>query len=94
MINLMSHRLKFFLNYKIKFNSSLLMHQSQQSRLLFSSAKMFKKPLWQTVWTQIRLLLIGAVCSGSMLFASLLVSNVRRLFAANNIYRCIFFLAL
>ena len=28
-----------------------------KSRLLFSSAKMFKKPLWQTVWTQIRLLL-------------------------------------
>ena len=27
------------------------------SRLLFSSAEMFKKPLWQTVWTQIRLLL-------------------------------------
>ena len=27
------------------------------SRLLFSSAGMFKKPLWQTVWTQIRLLL-------------------------------------
>ena len=26
-------------------------------RLLFSSAEMFKKPLWQTVWTQIRLLL-------------------------------------
>ena len=32
------------------------------SRLLFSSAEMFKKPLWQTMWTQIRLL-IGAVCS-------------------------------
>ena len=27
------------------------------SRLLFSSAEMFKKPLWQKVWTQIRLLL-------------------------------------
>ena len=26
------------------------------SRLLISSAEMFKKPLWQTVWTQIRLL--------------------------------------
>ena len=24
------------------------------SRLLFSSAEMFKKPLWQTVWTQIQ----------------------------------------
>ena len=28
-----------------------------KSQLLFSSAEMFKKPLWQTVWTQIRLLL-------------------------------------
>ena len=28
-----------------------------KSRLLLSSAEMFKKPLWQTVWTQIRLLL-------------------------------------
>ena len=28
-----------------------------KSRLLFSSAEIFKKPLWQTVWTQIRLLL-------------------------------------
>ena len=43
---------------------------------------MFKKPLWQTVWTQIRLLLldqtapIGAVCSGSTLFASILNSSV------------------
>ena len=26
-----------------------------KSRLLFSSGKMFKKPLWQTVWTQTRL---------------------------------------
>ena len=40
---------------------------------------MFKKPLWQTVWTKIRLLLqeqIGAVCSGSTLFASILNSSV------------------
>ena len=28
-----------------------------KSRLLFSSAAMFKEPLWQAVWTQIRLLL-------------------------------------
>ena len=26
-----------------------------KSRLLFSSAEVFKKPLWQTMWTQIRL---------------------------------------
>ena len=38
---------------------------------------------------------IGAVCSGSTLFASILnsfVSNVRQLFAADNIFKCIFFL--
>ena len=29
---------------------------SNKSRLLFSSAEMFRKPLWQTVWTHIRLL--------------------------------------
>ena len=28
-----------------------------KSHLLFLSAEMLKKPLWQTVWTQIRLLL-------------------------------------
>ena len=46
-----------------------------KSRLLYSSAEMFKKPIWQTVWTQIRLLL-RAVCSGSTLFASILNSSV------------------
>ena len=58
-----------------------------KSRLLFSSAEMFKKPLWQTMWTQIRLL--RAVCSGSILFASILkfVSNVRQLFAADDFSR-------
>ena len=64
---------------------------------------MFKKPLWQTVWTQIRLLPIGAVCSGSTLFASIFnlsvhvmdatlgtsitTSNVRQLFAADDFSR-------
>ena len=35
---------------------------------------MFKKPLWQTVWTKIRS--IGAVCSGSKLFVSILNLSV------------------
>ena len=66
-----------------------------KSRLLFSSAEMFKKPLWQTVWTQIRPLL-GAVCSGSTLFASILNSSVmlgnylQQTTSADNIYSCIF----
>ena len=62
-----------------------------KSRLLFSSAEMFKKPLWQTVWTQ-----IGAVCSGSRLFASILNLSVmlgnylQQTTLADDIFRCIF----
>ena len=39
---------------------------------------------------------IGAVCSGSTLFASLLkfVSNVRQILAADDIFRCTFFFPL
>ena len=47
--------------------------------MLFSSAEMFKKPLWQTVWTE-----LGAVCSGSTLFASILNLSV---FAADDASR-------
>ena len=56
---------------------------------------MFKKPLWQTVWTQIR---IGAVCSGSTLFDSIFNSSVilgnylQQTTSADNIFRGIFFL--
>ena len=72
-------------------------NQINKSRLLFSSAEMFKKPLWQSVWTQIRLLL-GAVCSGSTNFASKLNSSVmlgnylQHTTSADDIFRCIFFL--
>ena len=71
------------------------MRQSQKSRLLFSSAEMFKKRLWQTVWTP-----IGAVCSGSTLFAAILNLSVmqgnylQQMTSADNIFRCIFFFAL
>ena len=60
------------------------------SHLLFSSAEMFKKPLWQTA--------IGAVCSGSTLFASILNPSVmvgnylQQTTSADNISRCGFFL--
>ena len=66
------------------------MRQSQQSCLLFLSAEMFKKPLWQTVWTQI--------CSRSTLFASILnllvmLGNyLQQTTLADDIFRCIFFL--
>ena len=33
---------------------------SDKSRLLFSSAEMFKKPVWQTAWTQ--MFWVQAVC--------------------------------
>ena len=55
------------------------------------------KCLWQTVWTQIRLL-IGAACSGSTLFDSIFNSSVmlgnylRQTTSADDIFRCIFFL--
>ena len=70
-----------------------------KSCLLFLSAEMFKKPIWQTVLTQIRLLL-GAVCSGSTLFASILDSlamlgnYLQQTTSAEVIFSCIFFLAL
>ena len=45
--------------YFKSFHSDLspLMRQSQQKLSAFSSVEMFNKPLWQKVWTQIRLLL-------------------------------------
>ena len=57
---------------------------------------MFKKPLWQTVWDQTAP--IGAVCSGSTLFASILNSSVmlgnylQLMTSEEDIFRCIFFL--
>ena len=60
-----------------------------KSRQLFSSAEMFKKLQWQTVWTQIR-------PSGSTLFASILNSSVmlgnylQQTTSADDIFRCIF----
>ena len=44
-----------FPNFNVKVNPKCA--NGSKSRLLFSSAEMFKKPLWQAVWTQIRLLL-------------------------------------
>ena len=55
---------------------------------------MFEKPLWQTVWT------IGAFCSGSTLFASILNSSVKlgnylqQTTSVDDIFRCILLLAL
>ena len=63
------------------------MRQCNKSRLLFS----FKRPLWQTVWTQIRLLL----CSWSTLFATIVNSSVmlgnylQQTTSADDIFRCI-----
>ena len=70
-----------------------------KSRLLFSSAEMFKKPLANSV-DQDQTPPIGAVCSGSTLFASILnlsamLGNyLQKTTSADNIFRCIFFSAL
>ena len=64
-----------------------------KSRLLFSSAEMFNKPLRQTVWTQIRLFWV-------QLFRSIpnwsvtLGNYLQQMPLEDDIFRCIFFLAL
>ena len=58
---------------------------------------MLKKPLWQTVDPD-QTAPIGAVCTGSTLFASILNLSVmlgnylQKTTSADNIFRCIFFL--
>ena len=55
--------------------------------LLFSSAAMFKNPLWQTVWAQIRLLQEQSDLGSHCLLLYLILSNVRQIFAANDFSR-------
>ena len=68
------------------------MRQSQQK----SSAEMFKKPMTNSVDPD-QTAPIGAVCSGSTLFASILNSSVmlgnylQQTTSADDIFRCIFF---
>ena len=68
---------------------------AKKSRLLFSPAEMFKKPLWQKCGPRSDAP-IGAVCSGSTLFASILNSSVmlgnylQQTTSADDIFRCIF----
>ena len=75
------------------------MLQSQKSHLLFSSAEMFKKSMANSVDPD-QTAPIGAVCSVSTLFASILYSSVmlgnylQQTTSADDIFRCIFFLAL
>ena len=71
-----------------------------KSRLLFSSAEMFKKLPWANSVDPDQTAPIGAVCSGSTLFASIhnlsvmLGNYLQQRTSADNIFRCIFFLAL
>ena len=68
--------------------------------VLFSSAEMFKKPSIANSVDPDQTAPIGAVCSGSTLFASILNSSVmlgnylQQTTSADDIFRCIFFLAL
>ena len=71
-----------------------------KSRLLFSSAEMFKEASMANSVDPDQTAPIGAVCSGSTLFASVLNSSVmlgkylQQTTSADDIFRCIFFLAL
>ena len=70
------------------------MRHSYKSRLLFASAEMFKKMANSVDPHQTAP--IGAVCSGSTLFASMLNSSVmlgnylQQTTSADNIFKCIF----
>ena len=60
------------------------------SRLILSSAEKFKKPLWQTVWTQNRLLLLeqsvlGPHCLPLLLHKSLVLTHEPRHEISNNV---------
>ena len=70
------------------------MRQSQQKSSAFLVCRNDLEASMAKVWTQIR----GAVCSGSMLFASILNSSVMlgnylQQTTSADIFRCIFFLA-
>ena len=65
-----------------------------KSRLLFLSAEMFKKPLWQTVWAQIKLLLSGSMLSASILNSTVMLGNyLQQTTSADDTFRFIFSLA-
>ena len=66
------------------------MRQSQQKSSDFSTAEKFKKPLWQTMWTQIILLFKEQSDLGSPCLLLYFVSNARQLFAADDFSRCHF----
>ena len=70
------------------------------SRLFFSSAEVFKKPLWLTVWTHIRLLLyeqsdLGPPCLLLYLNSSAMLGNyVQQTTSADVIFQMHLFFAL
>ena len=56
---------------------------------------MLKKPLWLTVWTQIRLLCSGSTLLAPILNASAMLGNyLQQTTSAGDIFRCIFLGAL
>ena len=75
------------------------MRQSQQKSSAFSSAEMFKESIENSVCPD-KTAPIEALCSGSTLFASILNSSVmlgnylQQMTSADDIFRCICFLAL
>ena len=82
----------------VKSHFNPLCANRNKSPLLFSSAEMFKKPLCPNSVNPDQI--IGAVCSGSALFASILNASemignyLQRTTSADVILRCILFMAL
>ena len=76
------------------------MRQSQQKSSAFSSAEMFKKASMANSVDPDQTAPMGAVCSGSTLFAAILNSSVmlgnylQQTTSADDIFRCIFLCAL
>ena len=87
-----------WLSIKSHFNPSCA--NRIKSRLLFSTAEMFKKPLCPNSVNPDQTAPIGSVCSGFTLFASILNASevlgnyLQQTTSAHDILRCILFLAL
>ena len=72
------------------------MRQSQQKSSAFSSAEMFKKPSMANSVDQDQTAPVGAICSRSTLFVSILILSVmlgnylQQTTSADDIFRCFF----
>ena len=73
--------------------SSAEMFQKPLWQIVCTQIRLFQKPLWQTVWTQIRLLLMEQSVLGPRCNSSIMLGNyLQQRTSADDIFRCIFFL--